>query len=96
MVKRDIENAYTFEHPKYREETSLLKYLNRFKIVKFDNFEILDIKMDSSKADVDLDVTQRYLLKYFMKKDIKKRVIDRWVKFEGKWFHLPEGFNITN
>lgn len=93
-IKGDIEKAYNFEHPKYREQTSIIKYLNRFRIIKYENFEINDIRMDSDTAEVDLEITYKYLLKYFMKKDIKRIVTDKWVKNEGVWFHIPEGFNL--
>lgn len=94
IIKGDIEKAYNFEHPTYREQTSILKYLNRFKIVKYESFEIMDIKIEAKKAEAEIDLVQRYIIKYFMDKSIKKKIIDRWVRTKGLWFHIPEGFEI--
>lgn len=96
IIKGDIEKAYNLEHPKFREQTNIIKYINRYKVIKYENFEIIDIRMDSDIVEVDLEIIHKYLIKYFWKKDIKRKLIDRWAKFEGVWFHIPEGFNIKN
>lgn len=94
IIKGEIEKAYILEHPKYREEISLLKYLNRFKVVKYENFEIMDIKIEANRAEAEIEITHRYMVKHFIDKNIKKKIIDRWVKTKGFWFHFPEGFDI--
>lgn len=94
VIKGEIEKAYNFEHPKYREKISILKYLNRFKIVKYENYELMDIKIESNRGEVEIEINQRYMVKHFMDKNIKKKIIDRWVKSKDNWFHIPEGFDI--
>jgi hypothetical protein len=94
IIEGKIDKAYLFELPEFREKVSIIDYLNRFKLFKYTEAELLEIEMKGNEANSTVKVTYRMLLKRLAEKDLTKLEKAVWIK-KDSWYHIPEGFEIA-
>jgi hypothetical protein len=100
-----VDRAYLYEYPEFREKVSLLEYLNRFKLVRYREAEILDVVINGGEAESQVKLTYAMLLTKAprsMGAAVQKKLTNMtkfdkatWFKKDGHWYHIPEGFEIA-
>jgi hypothetical protein len=89
-INGNIEKAYQLETPEFREKVSLIEYLNRFKLVKYLNVDILEIKIEGERGKATVNLTYMVLLKRLIQEKLRKVKEEDWIKIESIWYHIPE------
>lgn len=100
-----VDRAYLYEYPEFREKVSLLEYLNRFKLVRYREVDILEVVINGREAESQVKLTYAMMLPKAprsMATEVQKKLTNltkfdkgRWFKKDGYWYHLPEGFEIA-
>ena len=93
-IKEDVEKAYQFEVPAFREKVSILQYVNRFKLVKYLDAEVQEIEVKGREASSSSKLTYVIFLKAISGKKLSKLEKEKWVKVKGTWYHVPEDFEM--
>ncbi len=97
-VKQEFDKSYEYEDPYYRKMTSLVTYIQGFNTstLKWNDAKIKAVEMgdDTAKVEMDLDTTIKLpdMKKIQHHKNVGE---EKWVKVEGKWYHIPEKWRRT-
>lgn len=92
IIKGTIDEAYKYEIPQYREKVPLIGYLNKFKLVRYMEADILELEVSGNEGKVLMRVKYRVLLKHISNIDNIRAINEKWIKIEDVWYHVPEGF----
>jgi hypothetical protein len=93
-IKGDVERAYQFEVPSFREKYSVLYYVNRFRMVKYLEADIQEVKIEGKEAGSAVKLTYLMLVKGLTKKKLTKLEQEKWVNIKSTWYHVPEDFDM--
>ena len=93
-IKGDVEKAYQFEVPSFREKYSVLYYVNRFRIVRYLEAEVREIGIDGKEASSTVKLTYVVLLKRLTDTKLAKLEQEKWIKIKDTWYHVPEDFEM--
>jgi hypothetical protein len=85
---QNLEKAYRFEAPSFREKVSLPEYIPRFKTQKYLEIDIKGIEIEGNRGKVAMAIGYRVALPHINKK-LTKHEDDKWIKIEGTWYHIP-------
>ena len=91
-VDAKIEQAFQFELPSYREKTSILKYGNTYKIMKYLEANVSEVQVEGEKGKAQVKTTYIMLFSRLMNKHLTKTEKENWVKIKGVWYRIPQGF----
>jgi hypothetical protein len=92
-IKGDLVKNYEYEIPSYREKVALADYLLRQgQMLKFTSAEIREMDVDGNRATVEVFLRFNYQIPNFKIKTSEDSIREKWVKFEGEWYHIPFGF----
>lgn len=92
IIKGTIDEAYKYEIPRYREKVPLIGYLNKFKLVRYMEADVLELEVNGNEGKALMRVKYRVLLKHISNIDNIRTVNEKWIKIEDVWYHVPEGF----
>ena len=95
QINGNVEKAYQCEVPVFREKVSIIGYLNRFKLIKYLESDVLEVDINGDEADSTVRLTYRMLLKKIERKSWSKIEKERWIREKNIWYHIPEGFETT-
>jgi len=95
QINGNVEKAYQCEVPVFREKVSIIEYLNRFKLIKYLESDVLEVDINGDEADSTVRLTYRMLLKKIERKSWSKIEKERWIREKNIWYHIPEGFETT-
>jgi len=85
-----VDKAYQCELPEFRDRVSILEYVQRFKLVRYVEAEIVEIDIKNDEAQGVMKLTYMYMLKKLTSKKIPIQEIERWRRINGVWYHVPE------
>ena len=94
-VKGDLHLSYEYEIPSYRKQVGMVDYIKGFgQVVRWTDAEIKGVDVDGERARVDVHVRFKYQVPKIKTKSkmSEDNLRERWVKLEGKWYHIPSGF----
>ena len=91
-VDAKIEQAFQFELPSYKEKTSILKYGNSYKIMKYLEANVSEVQVEGEKGKAQVKTTYIMLFSRLMNKHLTKTETENWVKIKGVWYRIPQGF----
>jgi hypothetical protein len=91
-VDGKIEQAYQFELPAYREKTSILQYGNSYKIMKYLEANVREVRVEGEKGKAQIGVIYIMLFNRLMNKHLTKTEEENWVNIKGVWYRIPQGF----
>jgi hypothetical protein len=94
QIDGKVEKAYQAEIPEFRDQVSIVQYLNRFKLIKYVEADILEVDLRGNEASSSVKVTYIMLLKKFTDKKLTKTEKENWVKLQNIWYHVPGDFEI--
>jgi hypothetical protein len=90
-----FDQSYQFEVPAYRERFKIGDYMAKFKIARYTDAKVLDVKVDGEQGMVKLSVAYKLAIQKLAKIDNVRGVDENWVKVDDIWYHVPEGFELT-
>ena len=93
-IRGQSDKSYSYEHPGYKEKVPLAQYIGQFSRspVKWEAFEILEAWRTGEEGYVKFKGSYRYLAPDIRKGTFERTIEERWVKEDGTWFRLPQGF----
>jgi hypothetical protein len=89
-IKGDVERAYQMEVPLFREKYSVLHYMNRFRLVRYLEAEIQELRIEGKEATSTVKLTHVVLLKGLTNKKLTKLEQEKWINIKSAWYHVPE------
>jgi len=95
QIDGKIDQAYQFEVPPYREQSSLGGYMKRFRLVKYQTADVLEVAVDDGKGKVKVSVYYKLMhgrLASLPKSMTTQNLNEDWVLIKDTWYHIPEGF----
>ncbi len=82
----DVITCYQLESPSYQKRTPLSIYAKEGNLV-FKKVKIKKVEINDDKGTVLVEV--KYIIPAFGTKHVfPSTVKDRWIKFDGKWYHV--------
>lgn len=91
-IDAKVEQAYQFEHPEFREKTSILQYGNSYKVIKYVDARVSEVRVEGERGKAQISVTYVMLFRQLMNKHLTKTEEENWVKIKGVWYHVPQVF----
>jgi hypothetical protein len=88
LSPQNVEKAYRYEAPSFRDKISFPEYIHRFKTHKYLNADIKGVEIERNKGKVAIVLTYRVALPN-ISKNLTKSEDEKWVKVEGTWYHIP-------
>jgi hypothetical protein len=92
-VKGEFDKSYEYEHPLFKKQTSMVKYIQGFKsgVARWlgTNVEDIEIKGDTAEASVNVKTVVRIPRVKPIESD--SLIKEKWVKTDGMWYHVPAG-----
>ncbi len=92
----NIEKAYLCELPEFREKVAILDYVQRYKVIKYLEAEVLevDVKKNQGKGKIKLEYAM-FLKNMPRDKKWTKIEDENWIKRDNLWYRIPEGFELA-
>ncbi len=87
---KNAERLYSYEAPSFREKVPFLEYANRFKSTQYFEANVEAIEIDGTKGNVTVRATYVMLFPDVSKKQLTNTAVDKWVKTDGTWYHVPK------
>src|SRR3990172_5834863 len=81
-IKGDVEKAYQCELPAFRENVSILQYVNRFRLIKYTGAEIQEIDVKGKEATSTSKVAYIIFLNGITGKKLNRVENERWEKIK--------------
>ena len=91
----NVEKAYQFELPEFREKVSVLEYAQRYKLIKYLEVEVLEIDVKENEGKGKVKLGYMMFLKNMPKPTWTKVEDENWIKRNGSWYRIPEGFELA-
>jgi len=92
-IEGKVEKAYSCEVPAFREKVTVFEYINRFKLKKYTEAEVVSAELlDDKNGKSSVKTTYIMLLKNLTKKPWTEVREEKWTKVGDLWYHIPEDF----
>ncbi len=93
-MKEEFDKSYAYEDPFFRKQVNLVNYIRRFRtdIVKWKSAAVKEIKLAGDSAEVDMILRTKVRLPQIKTVEHDSLTKEKWVKVDGVWYHVPEGF----
>jgi hypothetical protein len=87
-IRGQWDKAYVYESPDYRGRVAVSAYAirNARSIVKWQEFNIIEVWTTGEEGYVKVDRKYRYLIPQTNKAVFNKVVEEKWIKKDGEWF----------
>ena len=91
----NIEKAYQLELPEFREKVPLLEYVQRYKVIKYLEVEVLEVDVKENQGKGKIKLEYAMFLKNMPKQKWTKIEDENWIKRDSIWYRIPEGFELA-
>lgn len=90
-IKEDFDKSYAYEHPLYRKQFNMVKYIGTFntEVLKWTAAKVEDIRMDGPSARVSLKITVKVRLPRIRTEEEASMINEEWQKVDNVWYHVP-------
>jgi len=95
ILSGKIDKVYLYEIPEYREKVSIFEYVQRFKLVRYLEANVLDVEINGDEGKSTIEITYTYMLKIVSRERLKNLEKEVWKKQDNQWYHIPEGFEMA-
>jgi hypothetical protein len=91
-IKGEWEKCYLYESPLYREKVNVEKYVyqNRRSLMKWEEFDILEIWTSGEEGYVKVKTKHRFLIPEFRKAAFEGVFEEKWIKKDSQWYRLSQ------
>jgi len=93
-MHEEFDKSYQYELPLYRKNVTMVSYIKGFntRVVKWLGASIDNVKRQDDTAMIDLNVKVKVNVPGLKDPGHDSLIKEKWVKVEGIWYHVPEGF----
>ncbi len=84
------DKSYLYESPEYRENFSIVSYINQNgrSPVKWEGIDIVEVWTSGNEGRVKMNTKYRYRIPQTKKAAFDKVLEEEWVKVEGQWYRV--------
>jgi hypothetical protein len=86
---KNAEKLYLFEAPSFREKVAFVEYANRFRSTRYLEANVEAVKIEGQKGNVTVTASYVMFFPNVSKKKLTNTAMDRWVRVDGTWYHIP-------
>ena len=93
-IHEEFDKSYEYELPLYRKKVSMVRYIKGINttVLKWLGAKVDMITREDSSAIVDLTLRIQMRLPGLKDAGHDAMIKEKWVKVEGMWYHVPEGY----
>lgn len=91
IINNDLESAYAFLSPAYREAVPLTMYQGRLgQHVAWRDAEVKSVSCATDACDVAVQISYRYNMPNFEKLENSRLFKEKWIRVEDNWWYFEK------
>jgi hypothetical protein len=91
IIDNDLESAYAFLSPAYRQAVPLTMYQGRLgQNVAWRDAEVKSVSCATDACDVALQISYRYNMPNFEKLENSRLFKEKWIRIEDDWWYFEK------